>query len=163
MAAQTQPTIQSQNTVQAIRTHAQPISERTAWHLPGVPVLIFDLLLGAAVVVAFWQASLHHGGTAVALTWLGAVLIVAAVLGFRGLTPVAPGRAQFDPALEGSPDHIAGAGRRPAQAPMPASRSSSAMACASSVIPILETKYGPLPAAFFTLTAASMMARAWVS
>jgi regulator of protease activity HflC (stomatin/prohibitin superfamily) len=93
MSAQTQNTARPQNTVQAIRSHAQPISERTAWHLPGVPVLIFDLVLVAALVVAFWQASQHHGGTAVALTWLGAVLIVAAVLGFRGLTPVAPGRA----------------------------------------------------------------------
>jgi regulator of protease activity HflC (stomatin/prohibitin superfamily) len=67
--------------------------ERTAWYLAGVPVLIFALVLVAAAIVAFWQASLHPGGTAVALGWLGAVLLVAAVLAFRGLTPVAPGRA----------------------------------------------------------------------
>jgi regulator of protease activity HflC (stomatin/prohibitin superfamily) len=84
---------QTQNTPVAIRSHAQPISERTAWHLPGVPMLMVDLVLGAGLIVAFWQASLHHGGTAVALAWLGAVLVVAATLGFRGLTPVAPGRA----------------------------------------------------------------------
>jgi regulator of protease activity HflC (stomatin/prohibitin superfamily) len=67
--------------------------ERTAWYLPGVPMLIFDLVLVAAMVAAFWQASLHHGDAAVALEWLGAVLVVAATLVFRGLTPVAPGRA----------------------------------------------------------------------
>ena len=92
MAAQTQ-SAPAANTPAAIRQYAQPVSERRAWRLPGVPVLIFGLVLVAALFVAFWQASRHHGGTAVALTWAGAILIVAAVLTFRGLTPVAPGRA----------------------------------------------------------------------
>jgi regulator of protease activity HflC (stomatin/prohibitin superfamily) len=93
MVAQTQHPAQPQNTARAIHAHAQPISERTAWHLPGVPMLVVDLVLVAGLIAAFWEASQHQGGTAVALTWLGVVLVVAAVLGFRGLTPVAPGRA----------------------------------------------------------------------
>jgi regulator of protease activity HflC (stomatin/prohibitin superfamily) len=92
MAAQTQ-SAPAANTPAAIRQHAQPVSEYRAWRLPGVPVLILGLVLVAALVAVFWQASQHHGGTAVALTWAGVVLIVAAGLTFRGLTPVAPGRA----------------------------------------------------------------------
>jgi regulator of protease activity HflC (stomatin/prohibitin superfamily) len=69
------------------------MTERKSWYLPGVPMLIFGLVLVAALFVAFWQASKHHGGAATGLSWLGAVLIVAAILTFRGLTPVAPGRA----------------------------------------------------------------------
>jgi regulator of protease activity HflC (stomatin/prohibitin superfamily) len=86
-------TAQTQNTPAAIREHGQPISERRAWRLPGVPMLIFALALVAALIAAFWQASLHRGAVAVGLAWLGAVLIVAATLTFRGLTPVSPGRA----------------------------------------------------------------------
>lgn len=76
-----------------VNSPSQAMPERTAWYLPGVPMLVFDLVLLAAAIVAFWQASLHQGGAAVALRWTGAVLIVAAVGVFRGLTPVAPGRA----------------------------------------------------------------------
>jgi regulator of protease activity HflC (stomatin/prohibitin superfamily) len=76
-----------------IYSPSQPMRERSAWYIPGVPMLVFGLVLVAAMVAAFWQASLHSGGTAVALDWIGAVLIVAATLVFRGLTPVAPGRA----------------------------------------------------------------------
>ncbi len=92
MTAQTQSP-PAANTPAAIRQYAQPVSERRAWRLPGVPMLIFGLVLVAALFVAFWQASQHHGSAATGLSWLGAVLILAAVLTFRGLTPVTPGRA----------------------------------------------------------------------
>jgi SPFH domain / Band 7 family len=69
------------------------LPERPAHYLRGVPVLVFALALVAGAVAAIWQAGLHHGGAAAALGWLGALLLVAAVAGFRGLTPVAPGRA----------------------------------------------------------------------
>jgi hypothetical protein len=67
--------------------------ERTARYLRGVPMLVVGLVLAAAAVVAFWQASKHHGGTTVALVWLGVVAVIAAVGVFRGLTAVVPGRA----------------------------------------------------------------------
>ena len=89
MAAQTQALAPSP----ALKTAGREMTERKSWYLPGVPMLLFGLVLVAALFVAFWQASKHHGGTATGLSWLGAVLIVAAVLTFRGLTPVAPGRA----------------------------------------------------------------------
>ncbi len=86
-------TAQAQVPVSAISSPSQAVPERTARYLPGVPMLVFGLVLIAALIAAFWQASLHQDGTAVALRWAGAVLGVAAVLVFRGLTPVAPGRA----------------------------------------------------------------------
>jgi hypothetical protein len=72
---------------------SQAMPERTARYLRGLPMLLLSLVLLAAALVAFWQSTRHEGGTAVGLTWLGVVLIVAAVLTFRGLTAVVPGRA----------------------------------------------------------------------
>jgi regulator of protease activity HflC (stomatin/prohibitin superfamily) len=67
--------------------------ERTARYLRGLPMLLLSLLLLAAALVAFWQATKHPGSTGVALVWAGIVLAVAAFLAFRGLTAVVPGRA----------------------------------------------------------------------
>jgi SPFH domain / Band 7 family len=74
---------------------SQTMPERTARYLPGIPMLVLDFILLAAAIAALWRASLNKGDTAVALTWLGAVLVVATVLVSRGLTPVAPGRAHI--------------------------------------------------------------------
>jgi len=71
----------------------QAMAERAARYLPGLPMLVLDLILLAATIAAFWQASLHKSGTTVALAWLGAVLAVATVGVWRGLTQVVPGRA----------------------------------------------------------------------
>jgi hypothetical protein len=87
MAAQTQAAVPTLN------SPAQAMPERTAWYLPGVPMLALGLVLVAAAVVALWRATLLSGGTAVGLRWAGVVLLVAAAGVFRGLTPVAPGRA----------------------------------------------------------------------
>ena len=72
---------------------SQAMPERRARYLRGVPVLVLALVLFAGGIAAVWQATQHHGGTAVALGWLAAVLFVAGALAWRGLTPVAPGRA----------------------------------------------------------------------
>src|SRR5215469_14228795 len=72
---------------------SQAMPERAAWHLPGVPVLVLDVVLLAAAIVSFWQASQHTDGAKTGLVWTGAVLLAATILVFRGLTPVAPGRA----------------------------------------------------------------------
>ncbi len=71
----------------------QAMPERLARYLPGVAMLTLGVALLAAAGAAFWQASLHHGGSAVALGWLGIALLLAAVLALRGLTAVVPGRA----------------------------------------------------------------------
>jgi len=73
------------------RSPAMP--ERPAWHLPGVPMLLLDVILLAAAIVALWQAGHHTDGGRTSLVWTGVILIAATILVFRGLTPVAPGRA----------------------------------------------------------------------
>jgi hypothetical protein len=73
---------------------SQTMPERKARYLHGIPMLLLAIVLLAGAIAAFWQAGTHHDGTAVALAWVGAVLLVADILVWRGLTPVAPGRAQ---------------------------------------------------------------------
>src|ERR1700761_8773714 len=73
----------------------QPISERKVWFAPGVPVLIGGIvillvalgLLGAGI-------ALKAGGVTTTLVVLAALLILAAGLAFRGLTPVTLGQAR---------------------------------------------------------------------
>jgi hypothetical protein len=71
---------------------SQAMRERTAWYLPGVPMLLLALILLAGAIVSFWQAG-QHQNDAVALGWTGAILLLASIGAFRGLTPVVPGRA----------------------------------------------------------------------
>jgi regulator of protease activity HflC (stomatin/prohibitin superfamily) len=70
----------------------QAMPERTARYLPGIPMLVLSIALIAAAIVAFWQAS-QHKGAAVAVVWVGVVLVAAAIFILRGLTAVVPGRA----------------------------------------------------------------------
>jgi regulator of protease activity HflC (stomatin/prohibitin superfamily) len=78
---------------ESIHSATQTMAERRARYLRGLPMLMLGLVMLAAAIVAFWQASRHTSDTAVALTWLGVVVAVAAIGAFRGLTAVAPGRA----------------------------------------------------------------------
>ena len=71
---------------------SQTMPERAAWYLPGVPMLVVDLVLLAATIAAFWQAAVHKSA---AVAWLGVVLAFATILVWRGLTPVVPGRAHI--------------------------------------------------------------------
>ncbi|HXC82318.1 MAG TPA: SPFH domain-containing protein [Trebonia sp.] len=66
--------------------------ERTARYLPGIPMLVLSVALIAAAIVSFWQAN-QHKDAAVALVWLGVVLVAAGGFVLRGLTAVVPGRA----------------------------------------------------------------------
>ena len=84
---------QAQVADKSVYSRSQTMPERNAWHLPGVPMLLLDVVLLAAAIVTFWQASQHTDGGRAGLGWTGAVLIAAAIGVFRGLTPVAPGRA----------------------------------------------------------------------
>jgi hypothetical protein len=68
--------------------------ERSAWYIPGPMVLLVDLVLLAAAVVAFWQSSAHKGATEAVLAVVGVVLAIVVVTVLRGITIVAPGRAQ---------------------------------------------------------------------
>jgi len=86
-------TAQTQVQEAAIYSPSQPMRERTAWYRPGPLVLIVNLVLLAAMGVAFWQGAVHAGAVKGVLIVIG--ILLALVVGFatRGLTIVAPGRA----------------------------------------------------------------------
>ena len=76
----------------AAYSQSQAMPERSAWYLPGVPMLLLGIILLAGAIVSFWQAAQHHDD-AVSLGWTGAILILAGIGVLRGLTAVVPGRA----------------------------------------------------------------------
>ena len=88
MTAQTQVTRQ-----RAIYSPSQPMHERSAWYMPGPLLLVVNLVLLAAAVVAFWQAAVHEGRSKAVLIVVGIVLVIVFFLVLRGITIVAPGRA----------------------------------------------------------------------
>jgi regulator of protease activity HflC (stomatin/prohibitin superfamily) len=74
---------------------SQPISERKAWFAPGVPVLIGGIvILLVAIGLLGLGIALQAGGVTTTLVVLAALLILAAGLSFRGLTPVTLGQAR---------------------------------------------------------------------
>jgi regulator of protease activity HflC (stomatin/prohibitin superfamily) len=77
----------------SLYTPSQPMRERTAWYISGPLMLVVNLILLAAAVVAFWQSGAHPGAARAALVIVGALLIVVVSIALRGLTVVAPGRA----------------------------------------------------------------------
>ena len=93
MRAQANVTDDAQSVGSIPTTPSQVMPERKAWYLNGVAMLI----LGVAMLVVggflVWLASKSQDATAVALAWVGAMLILAGVFIVRGLTAVAPGRA----------------------------------------------------------------------
>jgi hypothetical protein len=72
----------------------QPVTERTGWSLPGIPMLFAGLVIVAAAAVAFWLASRNSGDTRTGLVWLGVLLLLGGAMIMRGLVPVVPGQAR---------------------------------------------------------------------
>jgi regulator of protease activity HflC (stomatin/prohibitin superfamily) len=77
---------QTQAPSTTIYSPSQPISERTAWYIPGLLLLIVAIIL-------FWQGGVHGGAVKAVLIIIGVVLVIAVALLWRGITIVAPGRA----------------------------------------------------------------------
>ena len=86
-------TAQAQVKEAAIYSPSQPMHERGAWYRPGPLVLVVNIVLLAAAVVAFWQGAVHAGALKAVLIVVGIVLVVVVSIVLRGLTVVAPGRA----------------------------------------------------------------------
>jgi SPFH domain / Band 7 family len=76
-----------------IYTPSQPMREHAAWYVPGPRVLLVDLVLLAATVVAFWQGAVHMGAVRAVLIVVGVLLALVVTTVLRGITIVAPGRA----------------------------------------------------------------------
>ena len=82
-----------------VRTEQRPapaqLAEHTAWSTPGIKVLVAGIVGVLAAIALLWDARRQGGGgTATALDWAGAILLIAAVLLLAGLTPVVPGQAR---------------------------------------------------------------------
>jgi hypothetical protein len=70
------------------------VAEHRAWSTPGIKVLVAGVVGLIVAVALLWNAHKQTGGTATALTWLGVVVLIAAVLLLAGLTSVVPGQAR---------------------------------------------------------------------
>src|SRR3984957_88643 len=79
-----------------VRTEQRPapVAEHTAWSTPGIKVLVAGIVGILGAIALLWDARRQGGGTATALDWAGAILLIAAVLLLAGLTPVVPGQAR---------------------------------------------------------------------
>jgi regulator of protease activity HflC (stomatin/prohibitin superfamily) len=82
----------AQKTGQAAR---QAPTETTARFLPGIPMLMVGIVcVLAAIGLVFVSAHSSHAAVIIVVVILDVLLWITAVLIFRGLTPVAPGRAR---------------------------------------------------------------------
>ncbi|MGH3238170.1 MAG: SPFH domain-containing protein, partial [Streptosporangiaceae bacterium] len=79
---------------QGTQPAGQPVTERTARFLPGLPMLAAGIVLLLAGVALIVLAGHQTGGAATAVVWLCVLVFLAASLVLGGLTPVAPGRAR---------------------------------------------------------------------
>jgi regulator of protease activity HflC (stomatin/prohibitin superfamily) len=70
------------------------ITERRAWHLSGIVMLLIGLVMLIAGIVLMVKASSQSHDVAIALRWAGVILIVAGSMELGGLTPIAPGQAR---------------------------------------------------------------------
>ena len=86
-------TAQTQAPAAAIYSPAQPMSERSAWYIPGALLIVSNLVVLAAAVVLIWQGAVHKGAAAAVFAVLGTVLGIVFFIVWRGIIIVAPGRA----------------------------------------------------------------------
>ena len=70
------------------------MAEHAAWSTPGIKVLVAGIAGVLAAVALGLDAGKQADGTATALGWAAAILLIAAVLLLAGLTPVVPGQAR---------------------------------------------------------------------
>ena len=81
-----------------IRTEQQSapaqVAEYAAWSTPGIKVLVAGIIGVLAGIALGWDSGKQAGGTATALAWAAAIVLIAAVLLLVGLTPVVPGQAR---------------------------------------------------------------------
>jgi regulator of protease activity HflC (stomatin/prohibitin superfamily) len=74
--------------------NVQQMTERRAWHLPGIRMLMLALILLVGGIVLLQRSGSQSPGVKLALVWAGVVVIFVASLLLAGLTPIAPGKAR---------------------------------------------------------------------
>jgi regulator of protease activity HflC (stomatin/prohibitin superfamily) len=73
---------------------AATVAEHQARSTRGVRVLVSGAAAVLAGVLLLWYSGKQTGDTKTALTWAGIIVLIIAVLGLVGLTPVVPGQAR---------------------------------------------------------------------
>ena len=71
-----------------------PVTERAAWFLPGLRMLVAGIVIVIAGVVLAVVAAHQSGGVSIALGLFCALVLLAGILVLRGLTAITPGRAR---------------------------------------------------------------------
>jgi regulator of protease activity HflC (stomatin/prohibitin superfamily) len=69
------------------------MSERSAWYIAGLLLLVGNILLLVVAIILIWQGAVHAGATKAALIVIAIVLFIAFSILWRGLTVITPGRA----------------------------------------------------------------------
>ncbi len=86
-------TAQTQVPGMTIYSPSQPMRERSAWYIPGLMLILADIVVLIVTVIAFWQSATHTGAVKPILAVVGVLLAIAFFTVLRGITVVAPGRA----------------------------------------------------------------------
>jgi SPFH domain / Band 7 family len=73
---------------------AAPVAEHPARSTRGVRVLVSGAAAVLVGVLLLWYSGRQTGADKTALTWAGIIVLIIAVLGLAGLTPVVPGQAR---------------------------------------------------------------------
>jgi hypothetical protein len=71
-----------------------PVTERPAWFLPGLPMLVLGIVLLLGFVALLFLAGREHGALAKTLITIGVLGLIADSLVLRGLIAVVPGQAR---------------------------------------------------------------------
>jgi regulator of protease activity HflC (stomatin/prohibitin superfamily) len=79
---------------QASQPASQPVVERPAYFISGLRMLALAIILTLGGVGLLVEAGLQRHGVRAGLVVAGVLVILAAILGWRGLTAVLPGRAR---------------------------------------------------------------------
>jgi regulator of protease activity HflC (stomatin/prohibitin superfamily) len=67
--------------------------ERAAWYIPGLMLILGNLVVLVAAILLLWQSVVQKGATSAVFAVLGTVLAIAFFIVLRGIIVVAPGRA----------------------------------------------------------------------
>ena len=71
------------------------VAEQKAWSTPGIKVLVTGVAGVLGSVALLWVGSKRTGGSAIALDWVGSIVLIVAAPGLLvGLTSVVPGQAR---------------------------------------------------------------------
>ena len=79
---------------EGIPSHGQPVTERPARSMPGLPMLVLGIALIAAGIAMAVLAAHQHGSIQKTLVVAAVVAFVLSSVELRGLTAVVPGQAR---------------------------------------------------------------------